>query len=67
MSATYDDLVDRLQALRAWLDAADRKLQASRPGDPEATKVAKVIPSVQREHDNVRRAIRNHPDAPPAG
>lgn len=64
---TYAELVDRLQAIVRWLDAANRSLTNYRPGSAGGRTLAQTIQRANAEHDRIRRLIRSHPDSPPAG
>ena len=67
MTTSYEDLVDRLHAVKRVSENARARMGRCRPGSPEGQRLALLLQGADRRYDEIRREIRNHPDAPVAG
>lgn len=64
---SYLELVDQLHAAREVERRAVARMRGCRAGTPEGTRWWQLADAAGRRADELRRAVRNHPDAPPAG
>lgn len=65
--ATYEQLVARLHKALDLRDGAERRMLAEQPGTAEGRRWHRVFSAAEDKANELHRAVRQHPDAPPAG
>jgi hypothetical protein len=64
---TYGELIDRLHAIKALRNTAERRMLRCVPGSDRGYELAQLVQRLDADASTAYNACRNHPDAPPQG